>query len=58
LTYKLQLDLRYKKVYTFNSAFKHSEWVKINSVWQRIPDIYYTLGKTIVANIQNTMMFK
>jgi len=34
------------KVYTFNSAFKTSEWVKIYCVWQGIPNINYTLGKS------------
>jgi len=33
------------KVYTFNSTFNNSELVKIDCVWQGIPNINYTLGK-------------
>jgi len=34
-----------KKVYTINSTFNNSECVKINIVWNGIPNNNYTLGE-------------
>ena len=46
------------KIYEFNSSFEWPQWAKVDSFWQRIPDVNYALAEKRLSNVVSAMFFE